>query len=128
MGMGDSMIIIRGGMDMKSWEIPLLQKRDVEKARVLTETEVANWLGLSKWTIRNWRLKAGLPYFGTAGRIFYREDAVLEWMQNEEARNAAQSRKTNEEAIMCHQKSGNAKTARTRSRSRSGTMNTASSL
>ena len=90
---------------MKSWEIPLLQKRDVEKARVLTETEVANWLGLSKWTIRNWRLKAGLPYFGTAGRIFYREDAVLEWMKTEEMRNASRLHEHQKEMMIgCHRK------------------------
>lgn len=93
-----------------------------------TEKELAAWLGISFWTIRNWRLKAGLPYFGTAGRIFYREEAVLEWIKSEEARNAANARHNNEEMRKCLPKSENEKTARIRCRSRSGTMNAASSL
>lgn len=55
---------------------------------ILTEKELATFLNLSPWTIRNWRLKAGLPYFGTAGRIFYRKEAVMAWMEREEERNA----------------------------------------
>ena len=98
------------------------------KVKIHTEKELAGFFGISSWTIRTWRLKAGLPYFRTAGRIFYREDSVLEWMKNEENRNAARSRQNNKEVGKCHQKSGDAKTVRTRCRSRSGTMHKASSL
>ena len=59
--------------------------------KILTEKELASRLGVSPWTIRNWRLKAGLPYFGTAGRIFYREAAVLDGMKREEERHAMES-------------------------------------
>ena len=58
---------------------------------ILSEKELAKTLGVSPWTIRNWRLKAGLPYFGTSGRIFYRIEAVFDWMKQEEQRNANQS-------------------------------------
>lgn len=55
---------------------------------ILTEKELAGKLGLSQNTIRNWRLKLGLPYFGTAGRIFYRWESVETWMSEQEAMNA----------------------------------------
>ena len=55
---------------------------------ILTEKELAGKLGLSQNTIRNWRLKLGLPYFGTPGRIFYRWESVETWMSEQEARNA----------------------------------------
>ena len=54
---------------------------------ILTEKELAGKLGLSQNTIRNWRLKLGLPHFGTAGRIFYRWESVETWMSEQEARN-----------------------------------------
>lgn len=56
---------------------------------IFTEKELATELGVSPWTVRNWRIKAGLPYFGTSGRIFYRMEAVREWMGDSERRNAA---------------------------------------
>ena len=59
--------------------------------KILTEKELASRLGVSPWTIRTWRIKAGLPYFGTAGRIFYREAAVLDWMEQEEKRHTMES-------------------------------------
>ena len=55
---------------------------------VLSEKELAVKLGISKWTVRRWRLKAGLPFFGTEGRIFYRLESVLKWIENEEERNS----------------------------------------
>lgn len=54
-------------------------------SRVLTEKELAEVLGLSQWTIRTLRLQKGLPHFGTAGRIFYRLESVLRWMDAQEA-------------------------------------------
>jgi len=55
--------------------------------KIFSEKELAIALGLSSWTIRLWRLQAGLPHFRTAGRIFYRLEAVLEWIESEERRN-----------------------------------------
>lgn len=55
---------------------------------ILTEKELATRLNMSKNTIRGWRLKAGLPYFRTAGRIFYRWSSVETWMSEQEAINA----------------------------------------
>ena len=59
--------------------------------KIFSEKELAAFLGVSPWTIRNWRLKAGLPFFGTAGRIFYRYEAVVKWMEQEEERNSRES-------------------------------------
>ncbi len=59
--------------------------------KIFTEKELATFLNVSPWTIRNWRLKAGLPFFGTAGRIFYRYEAVVKWMEQEEERNSKTS-------------------------------------
>ena len=56
--------------------------------KIFTEKELAKHLGVSPWTIRNWRIKAGLPYFGTAGRIFYRQETVEAWMKQEEAKHS----------------------------------------
>ncbi|HWR42267.1 helix-turn-helix domain-containing protein [Sporomusa sp.] len=56
--------------------------------KIFTERELANELGVSPWTIRLWRTKVNLPYFRTAGRIFYRMDSILQWMQKEEELNA----------------------------------------
>lgn len=58
---------------------------------ILTEKELAAKLGVSPWTVRGWRLKAGLPYFGTSGRIFYRMEAVRDWMESSERSNARSS-------------------------------------
>ncbi len=55
---------------------------------ILTEKQLAARMGLSQNTVRNWRLKLGLPYFGTAGRIFYRWESVEAWMSEQEAKNA----------------------------------------
>ncbi len=54
---------------------------------ILTEKELAESLGISPWTVRKWRLSLGLPHFGTKGRIYYREEAVADWMKQEEQKN-----------------------------------------
>ena len=60
---------------------------------VLTEKELAQYLGVSYWTVRGWRLKEEdpLPTVGT-GRILYRLQTVEEWMRRSEAR-SIQNRK-----------------------------------
>lgn len=52
--------------------------------RVLSEKELAVDLGLSPWTVRTLRLQSGLPHFRTAGRVFYRLQSVLRWMDEQE--------------------------------------------
>lgn len=53
-------------------------------AKVLNEREIAAELGLSPATVRRLRLQLGLPHFRTAGRIFYRLETVLAWMDKQE--------------------------------------------
>lgn len=52
--------------------------------KLFTEKELAAELGLSPWTIRNWRLQLGMPHIRTAGRIFYRQESVVAWMDKQE--------------------------------------------
>lgn len=51
---------------------------------ILTEKELAKKLGVSYWTIRNWRLQLGLPHFRTTRRIFYNWESVIQWMSEQE--------------------------------------------
>ncbi len=57
--------------------------------RVFTEKELAKYLGVSYWTIRDWRLQEDdpLPTLGT-GKILYRLKTVEAWMARSEERNA----------------------------------------
>lgn len=55
--------------------------------KIYTEKELAIFLDVSPWTVRLWRLQSGLPYFRTAGRIFYRIESVLNWMDLQEQKN-----------------------------------------
>ena len=59
--------------------------------KIFTERQLAQELNLSPWTIRRWRVSAGLPHFRTAGRIFYRMESVLAWMNKAEAENAVKT-------------------------------------
>lgn len=63
------------------------KKTDMD-SRVLSERELADELGISFWTVRNLRLKLGLPHFRTSRRIFYRLDTVQEWMSAQEKRSS----------------------------------------
>lgn len=51
--------------------------------KIFTEKELAIELNLSPWTIRLWRLQ-GMPYVRPAGRIFYRMESVINWLEHEE--------------------------------------------
>lgn len=59
--------------------------------RVLTEKELATELNLSPWTIRTLRIQSGLVHFRTAGRIFYRLESVLAWMDAQERSSSSKS-------------------------------------
>ena len=50
------------------------------KMKILTEKELATHLHLSPWTIRKWRLQGGLPHLQVGRRVFYRLQAVEDWM------------------------------------------------
>lgn len=54
---------------------------------IFTERELAAELHISYWTVRLWRTKLGLPYFRTAGRIFYRISSVERWIDEQEKNN-----------------------------------------
>ena len=56
--------------------------------KIYSEQELASELSVSPWTVRLWRLQLGLPYFRTAGRIFYRLESVSRWMDVQERENA----------------------------------------
>ena len=58
--------------------------------KIYTESQLAAEFGVSAWTVRRWRVKAALPHFRTAGRIFYRLEAVVAWMAQQEEQNALQ--------------------------------------
>ncbi len=57
--------------------------------KIFTERELARELKVSPWTVRGWRIKANLPHFRTAGRVFYRMESVINWMDKEEEHNAS---------------------------------------
>ncbi len=48
--------------------------------KVLSEKELADLLQISKWTVRDWRLKGGLPHIQVGRRIFYQLASVQKWM------------------------------------------------
>ena len=56
---------------------------------VVTEIELAETLHLSKWTVRKWRLAGGLPHIKIGRRIFYRLQAVEEWLREQESHSVA---------------------------------------
>ena len=55
---------------------------------VMTEKELAAYLGVSYWTVRGWRLQKEdpLPTIGSGRRVLYRLKTVEEWMERSEAR------------------------------------------
>ena len=55
---------------------------------IMTEKELAKYLGVSYWTVRSWRLRKEhpLPTVGS-GRILYRLQTVMQWLAESEARN-----------------------------------------
>ena len=63
----------------------LWTEKQLEKPnKVLSEKQLAIELGLSPWTVRTLRLQSGLPHFRTAGRVFYRLESILAWMDKQE--------------------------------------------
>ena len=62
-------------------------QENVPNIHILSETELAAYLRLPRWTIRSLRLKRGLPYFRTERRVFYCLEAVIDWIRQECERN-----------------------------------------
>ena len=56
--------------------------------KLYTESELAEMLGLSQWTIRRFRLNEGLPVVTVAGRFFYRMESVERWLAENETAGA----------------------------------------
>lgn len=54
------------------------------KKSLMTEAELAAYLGLSAWTIRRFRLNEGMPVIAIAGRFFYRLESVQNWLASRE--------------------------------------------
>ena len=54
--------------------------------KILSEQELAKYLDISKWTVRQWRLSGGLPHIQVGRRIFYRVEAVEHWMEKMEGK------------------------------------------
>ena len=52
--------------------------------RCLSEQEVAEYLGLSYWSVRQMRLQQGLPHFKCGRRVFYRMETVQNWLDQQE--------------------------------------------
>ena len=51
---------------------------------ILSEKELAAQLGMSYWTIRDLRLRQGLPHFRCGKKVLYRLITVLEWIEQQE--------------------------------------------
>lgn len=56
------------------------------KYRLFTEDDVAKWIGVSVATVRTWRFRPPndcepIPYTKVGGKIRYREDVVLKWLE-----------------------------------------------
>lgn len=78
----------------------LLLKGGIIQLIIYSEKDLAKMLNLSVWTIRLFRIQGNLPHFRTAGRIFYRLEAVKQWMEEEEHRNVELSKgKTEQNTI-----------------------------
>ena len=66
-----------------------MEENSLTNISVMTEQELAETLHLSKWTVRKWRLAGGLPHIKIGRRIFYRLQAVEEWLREQESHSVA---------------------------------------
>ena len=63
------------------------------RMKVFSERDLAAFLGVSPWAVRSWRLKGGLPHFRVSRKVFYRLNAVMEWMKSEEDKHSVHPEK-----------------------------------
>lgn len=66
-----------------------MEKLAVVADAILNDRELAKALDptgkiVTKWTVRNWRLTGGMPYFNAGKRIFFRLESVLAWIDQRE--------------------------------------------
>ena len=69
---------------------------DLPTDKVLNERELAEQIGLSKWTIRHMRLVGKCPHIKVGSRIFFRLKTVLAWMKEQENKNSKQPEQQNQ--------------------------------
>ena len=55
----------------------------MEDVTVVSESELAERLGMSVYAVRKLRNTEGMPCFKARGRVFYRLQVVLEWMMEQ---------------------------------------------
>ena len=55
----------------------------MEDVTVVSESELAERLGMSVYAVRKLRNTEGMPCFKARGRVFYRLQVVLEWMREQ---------------------------------------------
>ena len=57
-------------------------KKVHEKPVIMTPAELADYLGVSKWTLQTWRRQGTGPKYIQANNVkkYYRLDDVVEWM------------------------------------------------
>ena len=55
----------------------------MEDVTVVSESELAERLGMSVYAVRKLRNTEGIPCFKARGRVFYRLQVVLEWMREQ---------------------------------------------
>ena len=53
----------------------------MEDVTVVSESELAERLGMSVYAVRKLRNTEGMPCFKARGRVFYQLQFVLEWMR-----------------------------------------------
>ena len=68
--------------------------------KLLTESQLAESLGLSPWTVRRFRLAEGLPVLPIAGRFFYRLESVQAWLASRETAGAADVAEAEETGVI----------------------------
>lgn len=60
---------------------------------MMTPTQAAKFLGVSKHTLMDWKRKEQIPYFQQGSTIRFNSDDLLEWIQAK-TRNKKKARKT----------------------------------
>lgn len=48
--------------------------------RLLSTAELSKELGVSRWTVRNWRVVRGMPSIKVGTLYYYRRSEVEEWL------------------------------------------------
>lgn len=51
---------------------------------LLSEKSLAQKLNISYWTVRNFRIKYGMPFVPIGKKIFYNLESVTKWLQGRE--------------------------------------------